>query len=114
MPTATPTAGCSTCSARARRRPDLALVQDAAFHSMPAAPSTTRHEAPAAAGPAPASGARGRSESRRSLVLFAVGVALGQALDDASPPAGTSTSVRTLEPGTLSAETVTVTVTTTP
>jgi hypothetical protein len=48
------------------------------------------------------------------LVVFAVGIALGQALDDASPPAETQTSVRTLEPGTLSAETVTVTVTTAP
>ena len=48
------------------------------------------------------------------LVLFAVGVAIGQALDDASPPAGTRTSVRTLSPGTVSAETITVTVTTAP
>jgi hypothetical protein len=48
------------------------------------------------------------------LVVFAVGVALGQSLDDASPPAGTRTSVRTLAPVTLSAETVTVTVTTAP
>ena len=48
------------------------------------------------------------------LVVFAVGVAVGQAMDDASPPAGTNTSVRTLEPATLSAETVTVTVTTAP
>jgi hypothetical protein len=48
------------------------------------------------------------------LVLFAIGVAVGQAMDDASPPSGTNTSIRTLEPATLSAETVTVTVTTTP
>jgi len=48
------------------------------------------------------------------LVVFAVGVALGQALDDSSPPGGTRTSVRTLAPVTLSAETVTVTVTTAP
>jgi len=48
------------------------------------------------------------------LILFAIGVAVGQAMDDASPPSGTNTSVRTLEPATLSAETVTVTVTTTP
>ena len=48
------------------------------------------------------------------LVVFAIGIALGQALDDASPPAETHTSVRTLAPGTLSAETVTVTVTTAP
>ena len=48
------------------------------------------------------------------LAVFAIGIALGQALDDASPPAGTNTSVRTLEPETLSAETITVTVTTAP
>jgi hypothetical protein len=51
----------------------------------------------------------------RAVVLaiaFAVGVALGQALDDSSAPSGTETSVRTLEPGTQSVETVTVTVTT--
>jgi hypothetical protein len=48
------------------------------------------------------------------VVVFAVGVAIGQAMDDASPPAGTNTSVRTLEPATLSAETITVTVTTAP
>ena len=48
------------------------------------------------------------------LVVFGVGVAVGQAMDDASPPAGTNTSIRTLEPATLSAETVTVTVTTSP
>jgi hypothetical protein len=48
------------------------------------------------------------------LIVFAVGLALGQALDDSSPPSGTRTSVRTLAPVTLSAETVTVTVTTAP
>jgi hypothetical protein len=48
------------------------------------------------------------------LVVFAVGVAIGQAMDDASPPEGTNTSIRTLEPATLSAETITVTVTTAP
>ena len=48
------------------------------------------------------------------LIVFAIGVAIGQAMDDAAPPTGTNTSVRTLEPGTLSAETVTVTVTTAP
>jgi hypothetical protein len=48
------------------------------------------------------------------VIAFGIGVALGQALDDSSPPSGTETSVRTLEPGTLSAETVTVTVTTSP
>jgi hypothetical protein len=48
------------------------------------------------------------------LAVFAVGVAIGQAMDDASPPAGTNTSIRTLEPATLGAETVTVTITTAP
>jgi len=48
------------------------------------------------------------------LIIFAAGLALGQALDDSSAPAGTRTSVRTLVPGTLSPETVTVTVTTAP
>jgi hypothetical protein len=46
------------------------------------------------------------------LIVFAVGIALGQALDDSSPPPGTETSIRTLVPATLSSETVTVTVTT--
>jgi hypothetical protein len=46
-------------------------------------------------------------------VALAIGIALGQALDDGSAPSGTETSVRTLEPGTQSVETVTVTVTTT-
>jgi hypothetical protein len=44
------------------------------------------------------------------LIVFGVGLALGQALDDSSPPSGTATSVRTLVPATLSPETVTVTV----
>jgi hypothetical protein len=48
------------------------------------------------------------------LIVFAFGIALGQTLDDSSAPSGTQTSVRTLEPVTLSAETVTVTVTETP
>ena len=48
------------------------------------------------------------------LVVFAVGLGLGQALDDSSPPEGTQTSVRTITPATLSPETVTVTVTTAP
>jgi hypothetical protein len=52
--------------------------------------------------------------SAAALVVFAVGVALGQALDDSSPPAGTGTSVRTLVPRTLGAETITVTVETSP
>ena len=48
------------------------------------------------------------------LVVFAIGIAVGQTLDDSSPPSGTQTSVRTLAPETLTAETVTVTVATTP
>jgi hypothetical protein len=48
------------------------------------------------------------------LIVFAVGVALGQSFDDSSPPAGTRTSVRTLVPATLAPETVTVTTTTNP
>jgi hypothetical protein len=48
------------------------------------------------------------------LIVFAVGVALGQTFDDSSAPTGTNTSIRTLAPVTLSAETVTVTVTTAP
>ncbi|HEY7149691.1 MAG TPA: hypothetical protein VH420_09630 [Gaiellaceae bacterium] len=48
------------------------------------------------------------------LIVFVVGIAFGQTLDDSSAPSGTQTSVRTLAPVTLSAETVTVTVTTAP
>lgn len=48
------------------------------------------------------------------LIVFAAGLALGQAFDDSSPPSGTRTSVRTLVPGTLTPETVTVTVATVP
>jgi hypothetical protein len=48
------------------------------------------------------------------LVVFAIGIAIGQSFDDSSAPSGTQTSVRTLEPATLSAGTVTVTVTTSP
>jgi hypothetical protein len=48
------------------------------------------------------------------LIVFAIGIAFGQTLDDSSAPSGTETSVRTLAPVTLSAETVTVTVTTAP
>ena len=55
-----------------------------------------------------------RFAAPRCSIVFAAGLALGQALDDSSPPAGTHTSVRTLVPGTLSAETVTVTVETAP
>jgi hypothetical protein len=46
-------------------------------------------------------------------VAFLVGIALGQALDDSSPPAGSQTLVRTLNPLPLAPaarETVTVTV----
>jgi hypothetical protein len=46
-------------------------------------------------------------------VTFVVGIALGEALDDASPPAGSQTLVRTLTPLPLAPaarETVTVTV----
>ena len=48
------------------------------------------------------------------LIVFAIGIAVGQTLDDSSAPAGTQTSVRTLAPETLTAATVTVTVATTP
>ena len=48
------------------------------------------------------------------LVVFALGIAIGQTFDDSSAPSGTQTSVRTLEPETLRSETVTVTVTTSP
>ncbi len=48
------------------------------------------------------------------LVFFGAGLALGQTLDDSSPPAGTRTSVRTLVPATLGPETITVTVATNP
>jgi hypothetical protein len=47
-------------------------------------------------------------------IVLAIGIALGQAFDDSSAPSGTETSVRTLEPGTQSVQTVTVTVTTAP
>jgi hypothetical protein len=46
-------------------------------------------------------------------VAFVVGIALGQALDDSTPPAGSQTLVRTLKPLPLAPaarETVTVTV----
>ena len=48
------------------------------------------------------------------LLVFAIGVALGQTLDDSSPPSGSRTLIRTIAPLTLSADTVTVTVTTGP
>jgi hypothetical protein len=44
------------------------------------------------------------------LVIFAAGLALGQALDDSAPPGGSQTLIRTIAPLTLSADTVTVTV----
>jgi hypothetical protein len=47
-------------------------------------------------------------------IVLLIGVALGQALDDSSAPPGTETLVRTLEPGTQSVPTITVTVTTSP
>lgn len=49
------------------------------------------------------------------LAVFAVGVALGRALDDAPEPGGVTTTVRTLEPLPQEppARTVTVTVTAT-
>jgi hypothetical protein len=46
-------------------------------------------------------------------VAFVIGIALGQALNDATPPAGSQTLVRTLQPLPLAPaarETVTVTV----
>jgi hypothetical protein len=48
-----------------------------------------------------------------ALVVFAVGIALGRALQDGSEPSGTQTLVRTLQPLPLAPaarETVTVTV----
>ena len=48
------------------------------------------------------------------IVVFAVGIALGKALDDGSPPAGTQSIMRTLDPLPLAPaalRTVTVTVT---
>ena len=45
-----------------------------------------------------------------AIVLFALGVALGQALEENRRGGETSTSIRTLQPETLPAQTVTVTV----
>ena len=45
-----------------------------------------------------------------AIVLFVLGVALGQALEENRRGGETSTSIRTLEPETLPAQTVTVTV----
>jgi hypothetical protein len=47
------------------------------------------------------------------IVVFGVGIALGQALNDDARPGGTQTRVRTLEPLQLPPARVTVTVTTT-
>jgi hypothetical protein len=47
------------------------------------------------------------------VLAFVLGTALGQALDDGSPPAGTQTLVRTLKPlpiAPAARETVTITV----
>jgi hypothetical protein len=46
-----------------------------------------------------------------AVVVFAIGVALGQALEENRGGGETQTSIRTLEPETLPAQTVTVTVT---
>jgi hypothetical protein len=48
------------------------------------------------------------------IVLFAVGIALGEALHDNPEPGGTQTHVRTLKPLQLPPARVTVTVTTGP
>ena len=48
------------------------------------------------------------------VVLFAVGIAVGKALDDGPATDGTQTLVRTLHPLQLPPARVTVTVTTTP
>jgi hypothetical protein len=48
-----------------------------------------------------------------AAVVFAVGVALGQALRDSPRPGGTQTRIRTLKPLQLPPARVTVTVTTT-
>jgi hypothetical protein len=46
------------------------------------------------------------------LAVFGLGIALGEALHDNPKPGGTQTLVRTLHPGPVPAETVTVTVAT--
>lgn len=46
-----------------------------------------------------------------AVIVFALGVALGQALEENRGGGETQTSIRTLEPETLPAQTVTVTVT---
>ena len=65
---------------------------------------------------------RSRRQQRRRLaiavlggaVLFALGVAVGEALHDNPRPGGTQTRVRTLKPVALPPARVTVTVTTSP
>ena len=47
-----------------------------------------------------------------AVIVFAIGLALGQALEENRGGGETQTSIRTLEPETLPAQTVTVTVTT--
>jgi hypothetical protein len=46
-----------------------------------------------------------------ALLLLAVGIAIGRALEDGPAPGGTQTSVRTLEPRPLAPAATTVTVT---
>jgi len=63
--------------------------------------------------------ARSRAGRRAALVvagalLFGLGVAVGEALNDAAPPGGTQTRVRTLTPLPLPPARETVTVTTRP
>jgi hypothetical protein len=47
-----------------------------------------------------------------AVIVFVLGIALGQALEENRGGGETQTSIRTLEPETLPAQTVTVTVTT--
>jgi hypothetical protein len=47
------------------------------------------------------------------IVVFVIGIAIGEALHDDSPPGGTQTIVRTLNPLPLPPARITVTVTTT-
>jgi hypothetical protein len=49
-----------------------------------------------------------------AAVIFALGVGLGQALDDSDEPAGSVTQLRTLKPLPLAPARETVTVTVTP
>ena len=52
---------------------------------------------PPSAAPQPLAAPRRRRRARRSLI-FALGIALGQALNDGPPAPSTQTYVRTLEP----------------